>query len=231
MLHLDGVAHGVDVGDGGLHPVVDHDRPFDPQLQPRVPGESGVRGDADGQHHHVGVEGGLVLEQHVHAALPLPEALHRAAQGQPDLVASHLAVEEGRHVRVEGVHQLPGPLDDGDLQPQLPQVLRQLQSDEAAPRQHGGPGPLPPDVLFDPEGVLHRAQGEHPAQPHPGQLGLGGPGPRGEDQLVVGLFERLPGGQVLHRHRFPLRVEGGDLVEDPHIHPEPGVKAFRRLKG
>ena len=137
MLHRDRVPHGVDIRYGGLHPLVHHDAVPDAQRQSRVLRQRGIRGHADGQHHHPGVERRAVLQQHVHAAVLFRKALHRAAQDQPDAVAAHLAVDQRGHVRIKGVHQLPGPLDDGDIHPQLPQVFRQLQADEAAACQHG----------------------------------------------------------------------------------------------
>ena len=106
---------------------------------------------------------------------------------------AHLVVDERRHIWVEGVHKLAGPLDDGDSHPQLPQVFRQLQADKAASRQYGGFWVVGADMLFDAEGVLHRPQGEHLSQPHAGQTGLGGPGPGGEDQLVIALLKALAG--------------------------------------
>ena len=59
-------------------------------------------------------------------------------QSQSHAVLSHFRMDKGSHVRVKGVHQLHGALDNGDPQPQLPQILRQLQTDEAAARQHSG---------------------------------------------------------------------------------------------
>ena len=196
-----------------------------------MPGQGGVRSDPDGQHHHVGVERGRVLQQHVHAAVLLRKALHGVAQGQADAVPPHLAVDEGGHIRVEGVHQLAGPLDDGDIHPQLPQILRQLQADEAAAGQDGGLGVMGIDVVLDTEGVLYGAQGEQLLQPHAGKPGLGGLGAGREDQLVVGLLKFRPGLQILDGDGFFVRMEGGDLMSHPHIHPEAVKEALRRLEG
>ena len=231
MLYLDGVPHGVDVRERGLHPVVDHNTAPEAQLQPRLLGQGGVRSDADGQGRQVGVEGFPVLQQHVHAAVPGLKARHGAAQGQPDSVFPHLAVEEGRHVGVEGAHQLGKLFYDGDLQPQLPQVLRQLHPDEAAAHQHCGFGAGGADVVLEAEGVLHRPQGEDPVQINPRDGGLGGLRAGGEDQLVVGLLEHLSCFQVFHGDGFAIRMDGGDLVAHPHLHLEAGIEALRGLEG
>ena len=231
VLHLHRVAHGVNVGNRGLHAVVDHNAALDAQRQPGLSGKGGIRGDPDGQHHHVGVERRFVLQQHVHAAVLLHKALHRMAQRQPDAMPAHLGVEKRRHVRVKGIHQLSGTLDDGDLQPQRPQVFRQLQPDEAAARQHGGFGVVLGDVVLDAQGVLHGAQGEQLVQPHAGQPGLGGSGAGGQQQLVIGFLKGLAGFQIGHRDRLAVRVQRGDFVAHLHADPESGEKALRGLEG
>ncbi len=177
------------------------------------------------------MKGALVLEEHVHAAIPLLEALHRLSQRQLHAVPAQLAVKKGRHIWVKGVHQLLGPLHDGHIHAQLPQVFRQLQTDEPAPRQHGGPGPVLPDKFLHAEGVLHRPQGEQLLQPDAGQSWLRGLRPGGENQLVIAFLEFLAGLQILDGDSFALRVESRDLVADPHLHPEAGEEALRRLKG
>ena len=231
VLHLNRIPHGVDVGDRSLHAVVDHNAPLKPQLQPRLSGQGGIWSNSNGQYHHVGVERGLVLKQHIHTAAALLKALHRAAQSQFDAMPAHLTVDKGRHIRVKGLHKLLGPLDDSDLYAQLPQIFRQLQPDKTATRQHGRPGPICPNVLLDAEGILHGAQGEHLFKPHAGQSGLGGLGAWGENQFVVGLLEDLVCLQIFDRDRFFVRVDGHNLMVHPHIHLEAGQKTLWGLEG
>ena len=107
-------------------------------------------------------------------------------------ILPQLGVEEGGHLRVQLAEQVAGPLDDGDLQPQLPQVLRQLHPDEPAPGENGRAGPLACDELPDAEGVLHGAQGEQPGIVQAGHGRLGGLGPWGEQELVVALLKFRP---------------------------------------
>ena len=155
VLHLHRISHGVDIRVGGLHPLVHNDAALEPQLQPGLGGQAAVGADAYGQHHHVRMEGSGVLQQHVHAPVLLLKALHGEAQSQLHPVAAHLVVDIGGHVGVEGVHQLFGPLDYGHIQAQLPQVLRQLQAYEAAPRQHGGSGLVLHHIVSYLKAVLH----------------------------------------------------------------------------
>ena len=228
--HLYRVAYGVNVRNGGLHPVIDHDAVSDAQLQAGASGELRVRRNADGQHHHVGVDRGSILQQHIHAAVLFRETLHKVAQRQLDAVPAHLTVEKRGHVRVEGIHQMRKALDNGDLHPQLPQVLRQLHADEAAARQHGGPGTVQVDVLLDAEGILYGAQGEQLVDADAREPRLSGLGAGGEEQLVVALLKFLPGLQICHGDRLFFRMDGSDLVAHLHADPEAGEKALRRLE-
>ena len=230
VLHLYRIPHSVDVRRGGLHPVVHQDAALDPQLQPGRLGEAGVRRDADGQHHHVGGEGRLVLQQHIDPVTVGGKALHSAAQMQPHPFLPQLGVEEGGHVRVQGIQQLAGPLDHGDVDAQLPQVFHQLHADEAAAGQHRGPGMVLFDEFPDLQGVLYRAEGEQAVDPYAGQRRLGGPGTGGEDQFVIGFGKGLAGSEIPHVHGLLCRVDGCDFVAHPHVHPEAPPEALRRLE-
>ena len=231
MLYLHRVPHGVDIRVRGFHPLVHRNAALNPQLQPRFLRKSSIRSNANGQHHHVGVEGRSVLQQHVHAAAVFRKPFHGTAQGQLDPMPAHFGVDECGHIRVKGIHQLFGTLDNRDLHPQLPQVFRQLQADEAAAGQHRRPGMMLVDVFLDAEGVLHCPQSEHPLQPDTGDLRLGGLGPGGQEQLVIALLKFLPRLQIFHRDGLVLRMDGGNLMAHLHRNPESGEEALRRLQG
>ena len=153
------------------------------------------------------------------------------AQQEAHALFAQLGVEEGGHLLIQRGQHLPGPLDDGHLQPLLPQVLRQLQADEAAPGQDGGLGAVAAHKVVDLQGVLHRAQGEQLLQPRAGQLRLGGEGAGGEEELVIGVLKDLACGQVAHCDGFPLRVDGLHLMAHLHLHPEPLPEALGGLEG
>ena len=231
VAHLHGVAHGVDVGVGSLHAVVDGNAAPQAQFQPGLGGQAAVRRHADGQHHHAGGQRGLALQQHLHAVPGGGKALHRVPQPQGYPVGAHFALDQSGHVGVEGGHQLPGLLHDGHVQPQFPQVLGQLHADETAPRQHGGTGLALLHKTADTQGVLHRAQREHPLQAGPRHGGLSGLGAGGQQQFVVRLPEGLAAVQVAHLHAVGGPVDGGDFVAHLHLHAETLVKTLRRLQG
>ena len=151
-------------------------------------------------------------------------------KGQSDAVPPRRAMDEGGHIRVKGVHQLLWTLDDGDLYFQLPQILRQLQADEAPARQHDGFWVMGIDIVLHTEGVLHCAQCKDLPDPNAGEPGLGGTGSGREDQLVIMLLIFLACLQSFHGDSLFIRMNSGDLVAHPHIHPEAGEEALWRLE-
>ena len=231
MLHLHRVAYGINIRHGGFHPVIDQDATLETQRQTGLPGKTGVRRNADRQHHHVGMEGRFVFQKHIHAKLLFRKALHRVAQSQFHAVLSYLTMDESGHVRIKGVHQLLGPLDDGDIHPQLPQVFRQLQTDETAACQHSGLRLLLLNVLFDAEGVFHGTQGKDFFRTKAGEPGLRRFGAGGKKKLVIAFFKQFPGLKIFHGNGFPLRVDSGNLMAHLHGNTEPGEKALRGLEG
>ena len=231
MLHLHRIAYGVNVGNGRFHPVIDQDAALDSQFQSRFLGKTGIWGNADGQHHHIGMEGLLIFQQHIHAAVSFLEPLHRMSQRQLDTVPAHFIVDERSHIRVKGIHKLFRTLNNGDLHSQLPQILRQLQTNKTAAGQYGRLGVIGSDKFFNAESVLHSAQGEELIKPHTGKPGLCGFRTGREQQLIVAFLEYFPGFQIPNGNGFPVRVDGRDLMANLHGHPEAGEEAFRGLEG
>ena len=231
VLHLHRIAHGIDVGNGGFHSVIDHNTSFNAQFQPGILCKGGFGRNTNGQDYHIRMERLFVFQQHIHAAVPFLKPFYGMTKCQLHAVPAHFTVDESCHIRVEGVHQLFGPLDDGDFHPQLPQVLRKLQTDEAAARQHSGLGMVFADVRLDAERVLHGAQGKQLVEAHTGEPGLGGLGAGREDQLVVAFLKYLPGFQIGHGDRLLVGMNGSDLVAHTHGDPKAGEEALRRLEG
>ena len=172
MLHLHRVTNSIDIRHRGLHPIVHRDATLDAKLQPCLFRQLRVWCDADGQNHQLRLQRLCSFEQDPDAAGRLLKAFHSMAQQQTDAFFPHFCVNEGCHLRVKGVHELLRALDHSDLHPQFPQILSHLQTDEAAASQHYGPGVMGFHKFVNPQGILHRAQGEH--LPNAGQLRLGG---------------------------------------------------------
>ena len=143
---------------------------------------------------------------------------------------AHFGMDKGGHIGVKGIHQLFGPLDDGDLHTQLPQILRHFQSDEAAAHHDSGFRLVLIDKFLDPESILHGAQGEEFAAVHTGQIGPYRLGTGSKQQFIIVFLKDFPGVQVFHGNGLPVGMDGGDLMADLHMDPEPPEKAFRCLQ-
>ena len=152
------------------------------------------------------------------------------AESQTDAVAAHFTVDEGGHIRVEGIHQLLWPLDDGDIHSQFPQILRQFQADEAAAGQHGRLGMILVDILLDAESILHRAQGKQTVDADARQARLGRLCAGREQQLVIGFFEFPACFQVSNGDCLSVRMNGRDFMMYLHVHPETGEETLRSLQ-
>ena len=100
------------------------------------------------------------------------EPFHGTAQQKPDAFLPQFGLEEGRHIRVKRIHQLPGPLNNGDCNSEFGQIFRQLQADEAAAGQNCGFGVRAVDKPADPQHVLHSPQGEQPVRADMGEIRL-----------------------------------------------------------
>ena len=76
--------------------------------------------DTNGKHHHIRMDGRLIFQQHIHSTVTLRKALYAVAQRQLDTVFPHFGVDERSHIRIKGVHQLLGSLNDGHIHTQFP---------------------------------------------------------------------------------------------------------------
>ena len=134
------------------------------------------------------------------------------------------------HVPVQGQQNLVVQLNQGGVDPGVDQVLRHLQADEAAPHHYGGAGLFPLQEVPDAEGVLHGPQGEDALQVDAGQGRTDGPGPGGEDQLVIGFSVLAAVLQSPDCDGVFFRLDGQCLIPDPHVNPKTGLEALWSLE-
>ena len=130
MLHLHRVSDGIDIGNRGLHPVIDDNAVLDSKLKTCVFCQPCIWCNTDGKHYHIRVKRRLIPEKNIYAAILLLEALHGMAKSQHDAVFAHLSMNKGGHIRVEGVHQLLRTLDDRNLHAKVSQVFGEFKSDK-----------------------------------------------------------------------------------------------------
>ena len=153
------------------------------------------------------------------------------AKGQLYTMSSHFIVNKSGHIRVKGVHQLFRALHDGDFHAQLPEVLGQFQSDEAAACQHCGFGVILIDVFFDAQGIFHGPESKEVINIRAGDRRLCRFCSGRQKQLVIAFFKFPAGFQIFHRNRILLWMNGSDFMMHLHGHLESGEKAFRGLEG
>ena len=120
MLYLHRITNSIDVGHGGLHPVIDQNATLQAKRQTGIFSKAGFRGDTNGKHHHIRMDSWLIFQQHIDTTVFLFKALHTIAKCQFYTVLANLAVDKGSHICIKGIHQLFRPLDDGHIHTQFP---------------------------------------------------------------------------------------------------------------
>ena len=161
MGDLYGIAHSIDVRHGGFHLLVDSDAATNAKFESGIFCQMRIRGNTDGQQHHIRMQWLTPLQQGQHGISVLPESGDSFTQPQSHTVSAHFRMDKAGHVRVQRSQKLLGPLDDGDGDAHFRKVFRHFQSDKAAARQNRG-FRLP--ILYkapNAEGVFHGAQREN----------------------------------------------------------------------
>ena len=177
------------------------------------------------------MDGRLIFQQHIQTTVTFRKALHAVTQCQLHTMLAHFGVDERSHIRIKGVHQLLGSLDDGHIHTQLPQILCYFQTDKAAAHHYSGFRLILIHKFLDPEGILHGTQGEqpiavHPREARPYRLCAGR-----KKQLVIAFFKFYAGFQILYRNGLFVRMNGGNFVVYFHMNTETGEEALRGLEG
>ena len=142
---------------------------------------------------------------------------------------SHLIVNEGCHVSIKWIHQLLGPLYDGNIYAQFPEIFCKFQSYKAAACQYRGLGVRAVYVLLDAESIFHSAQGKNLIQANTGNFRLGRFRTGGEEKLVIRLFKFKSGYQIPDGHGFSVRVDCSYFMVHVHRNTKPIPKALRSL--
>ena len=215
IIGLYGITHGVDVGVGGLVVAVHADAARLAQLEARVHRELGLWRNADAHDDGLGEDEQLALRR-AHRDALVVDSGDGGREVQLHAVIVELLVEDLHHVVVERSEDLVGALDEGDLLARGLEVLSHLDADEAA-THHGNALHLVRRLL-DGNDVAHVAHAEHVvAVDACNALGHDGARAGGEHELVVGFLIGLVGGEVVHRDRLAVAVDGGDLAAHAYV--------------
>lgn len=111
--------------------------PLDAQFEPRLLRQMALRCHANGKQHHIGSDRVIARNMGDNAAINFLKTCHIGLEAQIDTVLTHLGMQKGRHVVIQVVHKLDGTLQKGHLEPQLTQILRRLDANEAAADHDG----------------------------------------------------------------------------------------------
>ena len=101
MGDLYGIAHSVDIRHGGFHPLVDSDAATNTKPESGIFCQMRIRGNTDGQQHHVGAQRLTFLQQRQHGISVLPESGDGFTQPQSHAVSAHFRMDKARHIRIQ----------------------------------------------------------------------------------------------------------------------------------
>ena len=211
VIGLDRVAHRIDVGVARAPVGIDLDAARLSDGKPGVGGKFGLGGHAD--RHDDGVCRDLDLSggtRGPHKALL--DRCHRGGDTQLDAVVVELLVQGLDHVVVERLENLVAALDHGDPLARAHEVLRNLDSHEAAADHAHATDVVAVHVRLERANVGHVAHREDVVGVGPRDGRHDWRGARGEDQLVVGLVVLATRCQVTHANGLGLAIDRDGLA-------------------
>ena len=101
MGDLYGIAHSVDVRHGGFHPLVDSDAATNTKPESGIFCQMRIRGNTDGQQHHIRMQRLTTLQQGQHGISVLSESGDGFTQPQSNAVSAHFRMDKARHIRIQ----------------------------------------------------------------------------------------------------------------------------------
>ena len=101
MADLYGIAHSIDVRRGGFHPLVDSDAATNTKFESGFFCQMRIRGNTDGQQHHIRMQRLTTLQQSQHGISVLSESGDGFTQPQSHAVSAHFRMDKARHIRIQ----------------------------------------------------------------------------------------------------------------------------------
>lgn len=228
MGKLDGVAHGVDIGDRGLQIVIDPDATHLAQTYAGSLGQSGLGPHADAEQHHVGLEADARLEVYGERAVVARKGVDSLLQIELHALLLQMLVDERRHRIVDGRHHLVGHLDHRHLGSGVHEVFGHLESYEPSAHDDGTLHIVVGHIGLDAVGVGHIAQREDALAVDARQRRHHWRGTGRKQEFVVRL-DILAAVGGAHGHLAAGGVDGDDLAQCAHIYIEPAAERLGRL--
>ncbi|MPM32384.1 hypothetical protein SDC9_78946 [bioreactor metagenome] len=230
VLHLNGVAHGVDIGIGGAQEFVGHNAAASVHGKTGGLGQLSVGPHAYGEDHEFGFQCLAALEGDLHAAALVGKVGNAVAQIQLHAVSCDVLVQELGHLEIQRCHHLVEHFHDGNIQPRVAEVFRHLEPDEAAADHRRRPDLLFHDERADAVGVGHRPEGLDPGRIDSGDRGTQRRGAGGNNQGIIAFFIVYVCAFIQDGDGLFRAVDRGNFVFYPYVHVEFGAHHLGRLQ-
>ena len=189
MLHLDGVAHGVNVERGSLHFFVDDNSALCPEFQSRLFREPAFRQNADGENEHICDEFPFIrLDNDLFSVVRYFGDV--GVKEQIYAVFAEFCMDKRGDIFIDGTQKMSAALDNGDVYAAFRQVFRRFQPDESTADDNGGRRCVFIGKSADFQRIFHRAQGKNPVA-FTIVRRQNGVRARREDKFVVMRFKRF----------------------------------------
>ena len=101
MGDLHSIAHSIDVRRGGFHPPVDSDAATNTKFESGFFCQMCIRGNTDGQQHHIRMQRLTTLQQGQHGISVLLKSGDGFTQPQSHAVSAHFRMDKARHIRIQ----------------------------------------------------------------------------------------------------------------------------------
>ena len=101
MGDLYGIAHSIDVRHGGFHLLVDSDAATNTKFESGFFCQMRIRGNTDGQQHHIRMQWFTFFQQCQHGISVLSESGDGFTQPQSHAVSAHFRMDKARHIRIQ----------------------------------------------------------------------------------------------------------------------------------
>ena len=203
----DRISHGVDIGIGGLHVIIDHDAVLRTERKPGLSSQMRFRHNADRQDDQIGSDTLPCIQRSRKSVFRSCDCLHACIYAHMDPAPIQLRMHQHRHIVIQRHEHMLRTLQDRDIDAFADQVLRHLQADETAAGDHSLLRCMILDVFPYGQCILDVAHGEYARSAHICPLRNDRLRTRGQDQFIVFLFIRRPGLKIFYNDCFTLRAD------------------------
>ena len=230
MVHLNRIAHGINIGSRCFHMIINKDAPLDTHLKSRLFSKMRIRRYPNGKNNHVSRERIGIFKEHLNPITCFPKSFHSMTERKRNTVFARLSMNKGSHVRIKGFHELLRTLNNSDLHTKFAQVFCKLKTNKATTCNNCRTRMGPINKLLHTKRVFDRTKRKNMLKTNTWQAWLRGLCPWRKNEFVVGLIKLFTRNEILNAYKFAFRVKFDDLMIDAHIHIKATQKTLRCLQ-